>query len=155
MKLHTICLQIVTPSWQIYKKFYKLLTLSGYNGSTRTMRGICSKSAIKTLERQHWRGSGVFFINYENVSQIFLMVPLLNLNEKLLEKIKFPCRSAISIKLQSNFIETTFRHGYSPVNLLHIFGTTFSKNTHGLRFLKFCVFSTNNHTFCDINITNM
>ena len=31
------------------------------------------------------------------------------------------CRSAISINLQSNFIEITLRHGCSPVNLLHIF----------------------------------
>ena len=29
------------------------------------------------------------------------------------------CRSAISIKLQTNFIEITLRHGCSPVNLLH------------------------------------
>ena len=40
-----------------------------------------------------------------------------------------PCRSAILIKLKSNFIEIALRHGYSPVNLLHIFRTTFSKNT--------------------------
>ena len=32
-----------------------------------------------------------------------------------------PCRSAISITLQSNFIEITLRHGCSPVNLLHVF----------------------------------
>ena len=32
------------------------------------------------------------------------------------------CRSVISIKLQSNFIEIAFRHGCSPVNLLHIEG---------------------------------
>ena len=32
-----------------------------------------------------------------------------------------PCRSVISIKLLSNFIEVTLRHRYSPVNLLHIF----------------------------------
>ena len=32
-----------------------------------------------------------------------------------------PCRSAISIKLQSNFIEISLRHGCSPVNSLHIF----------------------------------
>ena len=31
------------------------------------------------------------------------------------------CRSAISIKVQSNFIEITLWHGCSPVNLLHIF----------------------------------
>ena len=32
-------------------------------------------------------------------------------------------------KLQSNFTEITLRHGCSPVNLLHIFRTLFSKNT--------------------------
>ena len=31
------------------------------------------------------------------------------------------CRSAISIKVQSNFNEITLWHGCSPVNLLHIF----------------------------------
>ena len=36
-----------------------------------------------------------------------------------------PCRSAIWIKLQSNFIEITLRHGCSAVNLLHIFRTPF------------------------------
>ena len=38
------------------------------------------------------------------------------------------CRSAISINLQRNFIETTLRHGCS-VNLLHISRTPFLKNT--------------------------
>ena len=42
-----------------------------------------------------------------------------------------PCRSAVSIKLQSNFIEITIQHGFSPVNLLHIFKTPFLKNTSG------------------------
>ena len=45
-----------------------------------------------------------------------------------------PCRSAISIKLQSNFIEITLRHGCSPVNLLHIFRTPFVKSTFGWLF---------------------
>ena len=39
-----------------------------------------------------------------------------------------PCRSVISIKLQSNLIEITFRHKCSPVNLLlfskHLFPGT-------------------------------
>ena len=39
-----------------------------------------------------------------------------------------PCRSAILIKLQSNFIEMALRHGCSPVNLLHIFRALFLKN---------------------------
>ena len=42
-----------------------------------------------------------------------------------------PCRSAISIKLQSSFIKITHRYGCSPVNLLHFFGTPFTKNASG------------------------
>ena len=38
--------------------------------------------------------------------------------------------------LQSSLIEITFRHGCSPVNLLHIFRTLFSKNTSGWMHLK-------------------
>ena len=34
-------------------------------------------------------------------------------------------------KVQSNFIEIALLHGCSPVNLLHIFTTTFPKNTNG------------------------
>ena len=43
------------------------------------------------------------------------------------------CRSVISIKVakQSNFIEIALRHGCSPVNLLHIFRTSFPKNVSG------------------------
>ena len=47
------------------------------------------------------------------------------------------CQSVISImlqicfaNLQSNFIEITLRHGYSPVNLLHIFRTRLYKNVY-------------------------
>ena len=42
-----------------------------------------------------------------------------------------PCRSVISKKLLSNFIEITPRHECSPVNLLNIFRTPFYKNTSG------------------------
>ena len=42
-----------------------------------------------------------------------------------------PCQGAISIKMLCNFIETTTRHEWSPVNLLHIFRTTSLKNTSG------------------------
>ena len=47
-----------------------------------------------------------------------------------------PCRSVILIKMQSNFIEITLRHGCSPVNLLHVFRAPFSKNTSGWLLLK-------------------
>ena len=42
-----------------------------------------------------------------------------------------PCRSAISRKLQSNFIEIALPYGCFPVNLLPIFRTAFLKNTSG------------------------
>ena len=48
-----------------------------------------------------------------------------------------PCRSTISIKLLCNFFKIALQHGYSPVNLLHIFRTTFSKNTSGWLLLSF------------------
>ena len=48
---------------------------------------------------------------------------------------KHPCRSVISITLQRNFFEITLRHGCSPVNLLHIFRTPYSKNTFGRQLL--------------------
>ena len=41
------------------------------------------------------------------------------------------CQSLISIKLQNNFIEITLWHRCSPVNLLHVFRTSFLKDTSG------------------------
>ena len=53
------------------------------------------------------------------------------------------CRKMISIKLICNFIEITLRHGSSPVNLLHIFRTYFSKNTPGWLLLNIHVDAAN------------
>ena len=39
-------------------------------------------------------------------------------------------------KVAFNFIETTLRHGCSPVNLLHIFRTPFLNKTSGLLLLQ-------------------
>ena len=49
-----------------------------------------------------------------------------------------PCRSAILIKLQSNFIEITLWNWCSPVDLLHIFQTPFPKNIFGRQLLTCC-----------------
>ena len=49
-----------------------------------------------------------------------------------------PCRSVISKKLQST-LESTLRHGCSPVNLLHFFRTPFLRNTSGELLLYHCV----------------
>ena len=47
-----------------------------------------------------------------------------------------PCRSTISMKLQSNFIEIALRHGYFPVNLLHMLRIPYHKNTFGWLLLR-------------------
>ena len=53
------------------------------NGNVRTMRKICSK--IKTPERRQWRRqrarSGIFIVNFEQISHIVLVFPLLTLNK--------------------------------------------------------------------------
>ena len=51
-----------------------------------------------------------------------------------------PCQSVISIKLQSNFIDITLRHGCTTVHLLHIFRTHFLKNTSGWLFMYICYY---------------
>ena len=59
--------------------------------------------------------------------EVFLGKGVLKICNKFTEE--HPCRSVISIKLLCNFIEITFRHGFSPVNLLFIVRTPFPKNT--------------------------
>ena len=60
---------------------------------------------------------------------MFLRIGVLEICRKFTRE--HPCRSVISIKLQSNIIEITLPHGCSPVNLLHIFRTPFPRNTSG------------------------
>ena len=62
-------------------------------------------------------------------SEVFLGKGVLKICSKFTGE--HPCRSAISIKLLCNFIEISFHHGCSAVNLLHIFRTPFLKNTSG------------------------
>ena len=59
--------------------------------------------------------------------EVFLGKGVLKICSKFTEE--HPCRSAISKKLLCNFIEIAFRHSCSPVNLLHIFRTSFPKST--------------------------
>ena len=60
---------------------------------------------------------------------MFIGKGVLKLSSKFTEEP--PCRSAFSIKFLCNFIEITFWHGCSPVNLLHIFTASFPKNISG------------------------
>ena len=65
------------------------------DGNTGTVSENCSKLAIKKLERLQWR-SGVFIINFEEISQIILMFPSLTL---IIEK---------EVELQSLFLTPNF-----------------------------------------------
>ena len=49
---------------------------------------------------------------------------------------KYLCQSLFFNKVAGNFIEIVLRHGCSPVNLRHIFRTSFPKNTYGWLVLK-------------------
>ena len=95
---------------------------------------------INTGKNQSWWAWGFFFIwkytlRQSNISKHHHKQPSRGVLRKSVLKIcsiftgEHSCQSAISIKLQSNFIEITLRHGCSPVNLLHIFRTCFYKNT--------------------------
>ena len=50
------------------------------NRNIRTRRKICSKLAIKTPERRHWRRSSVFIVNSEHILNLALVFLLLTLN---------------------------------------------------------------------------
>ena len=64
-----------------------------------------------------------------NPPKVFLKKSVMKIYSKFTGE--HPCQSVISIKLLCNFIEITFRHACSPVNLLRIFRTPFPKNTPG------------------------
>ena len=72
--------------------------------------------------------------NFENfnslrsrLSEVLVGKSVLKICRKFTED--HPCQSAISIKLQSNFIEIVLQHGCSLVNSLNIFRTPFPRNT--------------------------
>ena len=51
------------------------------NRKTRKMCEICPKLTIKATERRQGRRSGVFIINVEHFSRLFLVLLLLTLNK--------------------------------------------------------------------------
>ena len=48
--------------------------------NTRKRYKTCSKLTIKTSEQHQWRRSGVFIVNFEHISHLFLVLLLLTLN---------------------------------------------------------------------------
>ena len=53
------------------------------NRNSRTRYELCSNLTIKTLERRHWRRSGVFILNFEHISHL---VSIVNFERQMLIK---------------------------------------------------------------------
>ena len=51
------------------------------DGNTRTICEICSKLTIKTPKWRQWPRSGVFIVNFEQISHGILVFPLLTLSK--------------------------------------------------------------------------
>ena len=50
--------------------------MKSFKVNNRAMCEICPKLTLKTPERRHWRRSGVFIFNFEQISHIALVFPL-------------------------------------------------------------------------------
>ena len=80
---------------------------------------------------------------------MFFEKGVLKIGSKFIGEHPFP--SVISVKLLSNFIEITLRHGCSFVNLLHIFRAPFPKNTSRWLLIEltyFQIFSLHSKSSC-------
>ena len=66
------------------------------------MSKICSKLTIKTPEGRHRHRSGVFIVNFEHVSHIFLEFPLSILNKQI------PKLTKKMLGRNSHFMASTF-----------------------------------------------
>ena len=79
---------LINLFWEIYCKdlgtvYPTNIYLFKVNNSNHRKRcEICSKLNI-TPERRHWRGSGVFIVNFEHISQLFLVFLLLTLYKNI------------------------------------------------------------------------
>ena len=108
---------------QNYKRYFlSTVTIKDYNVMTDDRRTYGNLRKITT-------GQADDYTTYSKSShpKVLLVKDVLKICSKFTGK--HQCRSAISIKLQGKFIEITLWHGCSPVNLLQIFRTLFSKNT--------------------------
>ena len=54
------------------------------NRSTNKRCELCSKLTINTPQQHHWRQSSVFIVNFEHISQLFLVFLSLTLNKQML-----------------------------------------------------------------------
>ena len=88
----------------------------------------CNVTAAFCWAEENWNAMS-FKTFKSSRPEVFLRKAVLKICSKFTGE--HSCQSVTSIKLLCIFIEIALRHGSSPVNLLHIFRTTFPRNTSG------------------------
>ena len=114
------------------KKFTCLENLFGLYGRVWSADTVCFWRKI-SLDMHLYYSRWIFI---SSRPEVFLRKGVLKICSSKFTG-EHPYQSAISLKLQSKFIEIAIRHGCSPVNLLDIFRTPFPRNTSGWLLLKF------------------
>ena len=85
-KVEFIVRKIKFSFYQFYMDIFSFTKPAGNymfkinNRNTRARCEICSKVKIKATEPQQWRLSGVFIVNFEHISHLFLVFLLLPLS---------------------------------------------------------------------------
>ena len=105
---------------------YFLINLSNISDVFKVHLNLAiSRNPLQKIFPRIWKYNLVLLVNEKNL----LFSGIVNSSQKQ------PPRGVF--KLLCNFIEIALRHGCSPVNCLHIFRTTFLKNTSGCLLLSF------------------
>ena len=109
--------------------FHEKLSLFGYNGCELLLQWwlVCYLKYNLFPFLVSW--DVIFLSNWNSHPEVFLGKGVLRICSKFTGE--HPCSSAISIKLLCKFIQIALWHGCSPVNLLHIFRTSFPRTPLG------------------------
>ena len=122
-------------SWTIHCSCYTKCFRSAFVSLNELiMHVVLLFRIISNLYCQSWNSLIELWRFRSSRPEVFLIKGVLKICSKFIGE--HPCRSVISKRLQSNFVEVTLRHGCSPVNLLHIFRAPFLKNTSGRLLLE-------------------
>ena len=70
-------------TWGLERNPVSIYMFKVNNKNTKTRCEIFSKLTVRTLERYHWRRSGVFIVNFEHISHLVLVFPLLTLIKEI------------------------------------------------------------------------
>ena len=80
------------PKHEIFLNIHSQFPASIYllkvnNRNIRKSCEISSKLTIKTPDRRHWRRTGVFIVDFEHISHLYVLFSFLTLNKSMLARI--------------------------------------------------------------------